>query len=49
LCTNFQVGKMLGDSFKLASTKNMPFIIREHQRKNQVGVSCCQVWIRTKA
>lgn len=29
---------MLGDSFKLASTKSMPFIIREHQRKNQVIV-----------
>jgi len=45
--TEGQVANALGPYFRLVETKQMPFIIREHQRKNQVGVSCCQIWKRT--
>ena len=34
-------------AFALVSRKDMPFLIREHARKFQIGVSDCSVWRRT--
>lgn len=36
----------LGPAFKLASRKDLPFLIREHARKFQWGVAEATVWIR---
>jgi len=36
----------LTDGFDLVSHKNMPFLIREHQRKYQIGCSHCMVFKR---
>mmetsp|Transcript_6559 Transcript_6559/g.23229 ORF Transcript_6559/g.23229 Transcript_6559/m.23229 type:complete len:298 (-) Transcript_6559:119-1012(-) len=42
--TKDAVVKALSGGFDLVSEKNMPFLIREHQRKYQIGCSHCMVW-----
>jgi hypothetical protein len=34
----------VGDSLELVHTENMPFLIREHERKFQYGVSHVTIW-----
>jgi SAM-dependent methyltransferase len=36
----------LGDAFELLSAKELPFLIREHQRKLQLSTSQTSVWAR---
>ena len=36
----------LGDAFTLVSVKEIPFLIREHQRKLQLSTSQTSLWIR---
>jgi putative 4-mercaptohistidine N1-methyltranferase len=36
----------LGSSFCLRGTEDLPFIIREHQRKFQFGIAEASVWLR---
>jgi hypothetical protein len=36
----------LGGAFELARVAELPFLIREHARKFQWGVSQCSLWIR---
>lgn len=41
-----QVRAALDAGFDLVSEKNMPFLIREHQRKYQIGCSHCMIFKR---
>ena len=44
--TKDEVLKAMSGGFDLISEKNMPFLIREHQRKYQIGCSHCMVFKR---
>lgn len=39
-----EISKILSSNFILIHRENMPFLIREHERKFQYGVSDCMVW-----
>ncbi|KAJ1493454.1 S-adenosyl-L-methionine-dependent methyltransferase [Baffinella frigidus] len=44
-----EVTRLLSAGFELVTDKDMPFLIREHQRKYQIGCSNCLVWRRKGA
>lgn len=41
-----RLGEILSPAFELAFTKDLPFLIREHARKYQYGISLGSRWIR---
>jgi hypothetical protein len=38
--------RILSPHFKLARRQDLPFLIREHARKYQLGVSEASTWVR---
>jgi len=39
-----ELKEYIGDSLQLEHRENIPFLIREHVRKYQYGVSDCTIW-----